>query len=60
LRWVISGYLNKQTAVELGISEKTVKFHRSMVMRKMMVNSVAELIILASRAGVEPMKKVGP
>jgi len=59
-RWVISGHLNKQTAVELGISEKTVKYHRAMVMRKMKVNSVAELTILAGRAGVEPMRKVGP
>jgi len=59
-RWVISGHLNKQTANELGISEKTVKFHRAMVMRKMKANSVAELTILADRAGVEPMRKVGP
>ncbi len=59
-RWVISGHLNKQTAMELGISEKTVKFHRAMVMQKMKAGSVAELTILADRAGVEPMRKVGP
>jgi len=59
-RWVISGLLNKQTAFEMGISEKTVKFHRAMVMQKMKAGSVAELTILADRAGIAPMKKVGP
>jgi FixJ family two-component response regulator len=59
-RWVISGLLNKQTAAEMGIKEKTVKFHRGMLMQKMKVNSVAELTLLADRAGVTPMKKIGP
>lgn len=59
LRWVIAGALNKQTAAELAISEKTVKFHRAEVMRKMKAGSVAELTLLANRAGVAPMRKVG-
>ena len=59
LRWVIAGALNKQTAAELAISEKTVKFHRAEVMRKMKAGSVAELTMLANRAGVAPMRKVG-
>jgi FixJ family two-component response regulator len=59
-RWVIAGRLNKQTAFEMGISEKTVKFHRARVMQKMGARSVAELAILADRAGVAPMRKVGP
>ena len=59
-RWVIAGRLNKQTAFEMGISEKTVKFHRARVMQKMEAHSVAELTILADRAGVAPMRKVGP
>lgn len=61
LRWVIAGSLNKQTAAELGISEKTVKFHRAVVMQKMKAGSVAELTMLANRAGLAPMKKgAGP
>jgi DNA-binding NarL/FixJ family response regulator len=44
----------------MGISEKTVKFHRARVMQKMGAHSVAELAILADRAGVAPMRKVGP
>lgn len=59
-RWVIAGRLNKQTASKMGISEKTVKFHRAVVMRKMKACSVVELTILADRAGVAPMRKVGP
>jgi len=59
-RWVIAGYLNKQTAYEMGISEKTVKFHRARVMQKMKAGSLAELTILADRAGIAPMRKIGP
>jgi len=32
---VVSGLLNKQIALQLGFSEKTIKIHRSQVMRKM-------------------------
>jgi FixJ family two-component response regulator len=41
---VALGRLNKQIAYELGISEVTVKLHRSNVMRKLEVNTVGELI----------------
>ena len=44
LREVAHGRLNKQIAFELGISEITVKLHRSNVMRKMRTISVGELI----------------
>ncbi len=51
--WVISGRLNKQIAAELGTSEVTVKIHRSHVMRKMKAASVADLVRMASRIGLE-------
>lgn len=38
------GHLNKQIAFEFGISEGTVEHHRSRLMRKMQVGSVAELM----------------
>jgi FixJ family two-component response regulator len=41
---VARGRLNKQIAFDLGISQITVKLHRSNVMRKMQANSVGELI----------------
>jgi FixJ family two-component response regulator len=44
LREVALGRMNKQIAFDLGISEITVKLHRSNVMRKMQAASVGELI----------------
>ncbi len=44
LREVSTGRLNKQIAFDLGISEVTVKLHRSNAMRKMGLRSVSELI----------------
>jgi FixJ family two-component response regulator len=44
LRLVAHGRLNKQIAFELGITEVTVKLHRSAVMRKMCAASIGELI----------------
>jgi len=44
LRQVAQGRLNKQIAYDLGISEVTVKLHRSSVMRKMAAATVGELI----------------
>jgi FixJ family two-component response regulator len=44
LREVAQGRLNKQVAFALGISEVTVKLHRSNVMRKMQATSVGKLI----------------
>jgi len=49
LRHMLRGLLNKQIASELGISEKTVKFHRGHVMVKMGAGSVAELVRAAER-----------
>jgi len=44
LREVARGRLNKQIAFDFGISEVTVKLHRSNVMRKMEAVSIGELI----------------
>ena len=46
LRRVIDGKQNKVIAAELEISTKTVEFHRSKMMEKMGVESVAELVQL--------------
>jgi FixJ family two-component response regulator len=46
LRDVARGRLNKQIAFDLGISEVTVKLHRSNAMHKMGTTSIAELIRL--------------
>jgi RNA polymerase sigma factor (sigma-70 family) len=52
MEYVIGGFMNKQIAEALGISEKTVKVHRSRVMAKMAVNSVAELVHLYQTANI--------
>jgi FixJ family two-component response regulator len=44
---VVSGFMNKQVASELSISEATVKMHRGSVMRKMGARSVATLARMA-------------
>lgn len=51
---VVAGRLNKQIAVELGTTEKTIKVHRARVMDKMQAQSLAELVRLAGRAGISP------
>jgi FixJ family two-component response regulator len=52
LEHVVAGRLNKQIAADLGTVEKTIKVHRARVMHKMGARSLAELVRLASSAGV--------
>jgi FixJ family two-component response regulator len=49
---VTSGMLNKQVAFDLGITEKTVKVHRSRVMQKMGALSLADLVRFAEKLGI--------
>jgi FixJ family two-component response regulator len=46
---VAKGLLNKQIAGELGPTEKTIKYHRGSVMKKLRVNSAADLVKLVQR-----------
>jgi FixJ family two-component response regulator len=48
---VVTGWVNKRIAAELGLSVVTVKVHRGQVMRKMQAKSVAELVRMADRLG---------
>ena len=56
MRLVVSGMLNKQIGLKLGISEITVKAHRGKMMAKMRVDSVADLVKVAMRLGLTPAK----
>jgi FixJ family two-component response regulator len=49
---VVAGELNKQVAVDLGITEHTIKVHRGRVMEKMGVQSLADLVRAAERLGL--------
>jgi FixJ family two-component response regulator len=51
LEHVVRGQLNKQIAGDLGISERTVKLHRTAMTSKLGVQSVAELTKLWMAAG---------
>lgn len=53
LTHLLSGKLNKQIAADLGTVEHTIKVHRARVMEKMQVRTLAALVRLAERAGIE-------
>jgi len=53
---VTSGLMNKQIAGEIGVSEITVKVHRSNVMRKMGAKSLADLVRMADALGIRRPK----
>jgi DNA-binding NarL/FixJ family response regulator len=48
----VRGQMNKQIAATLGISERTVKLHRTAVKSKIGVHSSAQLATLAREAGL--------
>jgi len=50
---VVSGLLNKQAASQLGISEVTLQVHRRNVMQKMAAASLADLVRIAERLGIQ-------
>ena len=63
LNHVLRGQLNKQIAADLGIDERSVKRHRTNLMGKLQIQSVAELSHLAHKAGMIPSSQttgVGP
>lgn len=51
---VVLGWMNRQIADDLAITERTVKFHRANLMDKMGAGSVAELARMIEQAGQEP------
>jgi FixJ family two-component response regulator len=52
LAHVVVGRLNKQIAADLGTAEKTIKVHRSRMMQKMGVRSIADLVRAAEKVGI--------
>ena len=56
MRLVVSGKLNKQIGMKLGISEITVKAHRGKMMQKMKAESLADLVKTAVRVGLAPAR----
>jgi FixJ family two-component response regulator len=49
---VAAGLLNKQIALQLGTTERTVKAHRGQMVQKMQAESVADLVRMADKLGI--------
>lgn len=52
LKFIAKGLLNKQIAYELGLSERTIKMHRAILMKRLDVPSAADMVRLAVEAGM--------
>ena len=52
LQYIAKGMLNKQIAYELDLSERTIKMHRSILMKRLNVPSAADMVRLAVEAGM--------
>ncbi len=49
---IAQGLLNKQIAIQLGISEQTIKNHVTSILRKLNANARTEAVVLALRKGL--------
>ncbi|MDD5703486.1 MAG: response regulator transcription factor [Dehalococcoidales bacterium] len=52
LKYIGQGFLNKQIAMELGISEQTIKNHVTSILRKLNANARTEAVVLALKQGI--------
>jgi len=52
LTYIAQGYLNKQIAAELGISEQTIKNHVTSILRKLNANARTEAVVVAIKKGL--------
>jgi DNA-binding NarL/FixJ family response regulator len=52
LEYIAQGFLNKQIAAELGISEQTIKNHVTSILRKLNANARTEAVVVAIRQGL--------
>lgn len=52
LQYIAQGYLNKQIAAELEISEQTIKNHVTSILRKLNANARTEAVVIALKQGI--------
>ena len=57
LTHVVIGRLNKQVAYELGTVEKTIKFHRSAIIKKLGVRTIADRVRMSEKAGLKALQR---
>jgi FixJ family two-component response regulator len=56
MKLIVTGMLNKQVGLKLGISEITVKAHRGKMMQKKKADSLADLVKIAVRLSLAPAR----
>ena len=52
LNYIAQGYLNKEIAIELDISEQTIKNHVTSILRKLNANARTEAVVVAIKQGL--------
>jgi len=52
LNYIAQGYLNKQIAIRLGISEQTIKNHVTSILRKLNANARTDAVVVAIKQGL--------
>ena len=50
---LITGASNKEVGRQLGISPRTIEIHRARILKKLGVKSVADLVRMAMRLGIQ-------
>ena len=60
LSLIATGLLNKQIADKLASTDRTIKFHRANIMKKTRAESVANLVHLVERLGIDPPGRKEP
>ena len=52
LNYIAQGYLNKEIAAKLGISQQTIKNHVTSILRKLNANARTEAVVIAIKQGL--------
>ena len=52
LNYIAQGYLNKQIALQFGISEQTIKNHVTSILRKLNANARTEAVVMGLKQGL--------
>lgn len=60
LSYVAQGYMNKQVAYKLSISEQTIKNHLTSILRKLDANDRTQAVVMAMHYGWIPSRVEKP